>query len=495
MHERLAHTLRTYLANIGRDGGAMTPAVYDTAIAIQFRPQWSDSHTVDWLLSQQRSDGGWDDPYVPRARTVPTLSAVLALAPRIGVDHEAIRAGAQFLIDQEVLWSAADTDELPAGVELIVPWLLRSAHTQAIHLPVTYQGLREVSERRINLIRGQPLHAGSPVAYSWEALGVAADPCTLDADGSIASSPAATVAWLAAAESNPKLADACAAAQRYLEGAHAATATAIPGILPTAWKINRFEQSFGLYFLMVAGLLHDPCFEDLVHEQINNLRRALRPDGIGYSDTFLSDGDDTAAVIAVLASLGLPYDIGMLQRYRVGEHYTSYVYELQAARSVTARAIHALALVGADHDDSVNYLLRYQLEDGRWGPDKWHTSWVYGTAHALFALAVADRHACCSIDKAVYGICAVQHADGGWGERRANLEETSYIILALHALRRTGRLPANGHAALRRACAWMRANPNALVADMPWIAKSAYRPRRLVEMIACIGQVLAEREE
>src|SRR5262245_60220690 len=134
--ERSMRLLRTATSQLASNGGQITPAIYDTAMAIRLLPEYADERTITWLAQQQREDGGWDDPYVPRARTVPTLAALLALAAHLGHNHPAIQAGITFLQGQEALWADASMDELPAGVELLVPALLNEAAAQGLSIPV-----------------------------------------------------------------------------------------------------------------------------------------------------------------------------------------------------------------------------------------------------------------------------------------------------------------------------------------------------------------------
>lgn len=80
VNELLLTDLRHLVGALGRGGGEITPAVYDTAMCLRFLPP-SDGvgAALQWLLSQQHEDGGWGDPAVPRARIVPSLAAILAL--------------------------------------------------------------------------------------------------------------------------------------------------------------------------------------------------------------------------------------------------------------------------------------------------------------------------------------------------------------------------------------------------------------------------------
>src|SRR5689334_18323098 len=122
--------LRYLIGEIGKDGGLIGPSVYDTAQVTRFAPPnegvWP---ALDWLLTQQRPDGGWGDPTVPRARDLPTLAAVLALHTysKRKTTRAAIHAGLAFLRQQAAHWVGALSDDIPVGIELLLPRLLEEA--------------------------------------------------------------------------------------------------------------------------------------------------------------------------------------------------------------------------------------------------------------------------------------------------------------------------------------------------------------------------------
>ena len=78
--------------------------------------------------------------------------------------------------------------------------------------------------------------------------------------------------------------------------------------MPTAWPIPRFEQSNALYALLVADVLDHPQLRDLIDTPDRRPEPSFRKTGLGFSDVFDPDGDDTAVALAVVNAAGK--DIG-----------------------------------------------------------------------------------------------------------------------------------------------------------------------------------------
>jgi hypothetical protein len=268
-----------------------------------------------------------------------------------------------------------------------------------------------------------------------------------------------------------------------LEQAAAATGVGIPGVVPGVWPIPRFEQVFGLYALFMAGLLDHPGLSDLIRLQLDDLAQAFRPAGIGFSDSFVPDGDDTAAAIAVLRAAG--YDVGTaaLRRFADGDHFCAFPGELQPSLSVVAHAAHALACCDEDPAPARAYIADRQYIDGRWPGDKWHSSWLYPTSQVVAALN-GSQHAY-AIQQALDALSNHQHRDGGWGVRGATAEETAYGVLMLRLLERRGLLTNPTRAALQRAERWMLMHYRPFgPSDIKlWLDKDVYRPERIVRVI------------
>lgn len=486
--DSLLTELRSLIRDLGQDGGLIGPSIYDTAQVIRLAPPASGvEHTLHWLVSQQQPDGGWGDPAFPRARDVPTLAALLTLTLYAisAHDRKIIQSGLTFLWQHAPVWEGPLPDALPIAIELLLPRLLEEAAAAGLNVPrAPYAGLIALGERRRRMLAELPARASTPPAHVWEGWGVEPDPNLLDASGGVGHSPAATAAWLRASSGRADLAEARAAAHRYLAQASAATGTGVPGVVPTVWPITRYEQTFGLYALLTGGLLDHPALADLTRWQIADLAQAFRPTGIGFSDFFMSDGDDTAAAMAVLKAAGHPINHLALERFAHHDHFCAYTGELQPSLSVTAHAVHTLMLFDPASVRAQRYLIERQLPDGRWLDDKWNGSWVYTTAQAVIALA-GTAH----IDvlkRALDALLMYQHTDGGWGTASDSInEETAYGIFALRALLPLGIAEHTIHAALERAERWMfeTYRPNQQRQYATWLGKEQYQPQRIVRVV------------
>ncbi len=489
--DSLLTELRSLIRDLGQNGGLIGPSIYDTAQVIRLAPPASGvEHTLYWLVSQQQPDGGWGDPAIPFARDVPTLAALLALhlyAHNAG-DRKVIQAGVAFLQQQALYWASGLPDALPVGIELLLPRLLEEAEHAGLTIPrQPYAAIIALGQRRLAMIAKIPMRPGTTPVHNWEAWGVTTDLDLIDSYGSMGHSPAATAAWLRATSGRADLADARAAAHRYLHQAALATGVNIPGVVPTAWPITRFEQSNALYALLVGGLLDHPGLQDVVQPQIRALAAALRPDGLGFSDAFTPDGDDTAEAMAVLHAAGYSIDLATLWRFAHNDHFCAYPGELQPALSVTAHAVHVLRMCGQESARAQEHMVASQLSDGRWCSDKWNGSWLYTTSQVLVALEGSGYNG--AMQQAAHALLTHQHADGGWGAHGSTAEESAYGVLAMRTLLRDG----IDHSAIRqsfeRAESWMLRNYRAFNHSTHpcWQAKEIYRPRRLARIIELVA--------
>ncbi|MDQ2997466.1 MAG: hypothetical protein M3R61_10470 [Chloroflexota bacterium] len=482
MIDLLITDLRHLVSDLGKDGGLTSPSIYDTAQVLRLTPASEGTYvTLNWLLDKQQADGGWGNPAIPLTRDVPTLASVLALSTygnHAGTYDMALHDGLAFLERQAQQWHAPLSDDIPSAVELLLPRLLEDAAAAGLDIDqAPYSELITLGRRRRQMIaRLRPL-AGTAAVHSWEAWGSSPDPAVIDGSGGVGHSPAATAAWLYAAADQPALADMRVVAERYLAGAAASTGTGVPGVMPNAWPIARTEQATALYGILLAGLLDHPTLNESIQPILTELARALTPIGLGTSDYFVSDGDDTAMALACLAGRR-KVSIEPMLHFAIDSHFSTYVGELQPSLSVTAHAIHALALLGKPAEHAHSYLRERQHADGSWRGDKWNGSWLYTTCHTLAAL-LSTEHS--ELTALLASIRASQRADGGWGLICSSSEETAYAVVALLLVARAGELPAEGQATLERAATFLeqRYRPFKEETTAVWLAKEPYRPRRV----------------
>lgn len=484
LHKRLLADLRVLLLEMGTNGGLVGPSIYDTAQVLRFSPPQDVGPVVEWLLEQQHSDGGWGSLVVSRARDLPTLATLLALhqaAPERTC--AAIEAGLTFLRSHAACWYGALTEDIPVGIELLLPALLEEA--KRVHLLIDsrpYAELITLGQKRRHILKGRRFPAGTTALHSWEALDIPPDMSVIDGSGGIGHSPAATAAWLFATADRVDLASQHAAAVRFLEQASLATGVGIAGVMPTIWPIMHFERVWMLYTLQLGGLLRWNELHNLVEPQIDHVSHSLRHTGLGMSEWFITDGDMTSTALAMLAGSGRKPDLAILQQFAQpeGGGYTTYFGELQQSISVTVHAAHALALLNGDACRPLQSLLKQRSEGKTWAGDKWHASWLYLTSHTIAAYCAAGQAAI-----ARESLPALRNAcrpDGSWGSDGYAFEDTAYAVLALLALDRVDALDADDYTMMDRAQQWMQHHYYSLVqhSQPRWIGKELFRPSRIV---------------
>ena len=231
-------------------------------------------------------------------RDVPTLAAVLALRGRdqCACVNKAWNDGVRYLEEQSWCVQPEDGEYLSAAIELIMPSLLDQAEAAALHLGrERFRYLEDLGARRHAMFVSHPPLPDSPPLFSWESWGT--DPATeLVGCGGVGHNPAATAWWLRL-DKGRAATDAREKAVSAIVRASYAAGTGVVGLVPGAWPMNRFEQCFVLYTVATAGLLTHPALVSTLAPQLEDVRRALTRNGLGFSDTFTPDGDDTAAAV------------------------------------------------------------------------------------------------------------------------------------------------------------------------------------------------------
>lgn len=493
LENHLVDDLRDTLQAIARESGSVSASVYETAqVIMHLGPTPTTPDALDWIIDQQKTDGGWGLVHLPDLRQVVTLTAVLALHQFGHSDRtqQAKEAGLTYLrqlADQDYFMHTPSN-----GAELIIPRLLADAEKAGLaisHAP--YQKMIAKGERRQLLLQMIPQIEKTQAIFSWEAFGTEPKPEYVDGSGGVGHSPAATARWLALAQGNPALADKRAQVQAYLRGASAVTQIGIPDVVAAAYPTHRFEQSFVLWALMIAHLLKDGRFTTHVTPIIEALAQAIGPHGLGASDHIMPDGDDTAAALAVLKTWGVAVDTAVLRHFEADDYFFAWHRELQSSVSITARALHTLGLFGQTAPGPLQAMLAQQEADGRWPGDKWQCSWLYTTLHCF--LAALQHGETDAAQKALNAFLHTQNEDGSWGEAAPTPVETAYALLVLQAAARAGHAPDAIAQSRQRGFAYLqeRYRPGRPFPDKLWLTKDEYNPRQ-IDQAFVLGSMLAE---
>ncbi len=498
--EALLTELCTLVADLGKDGGHISPSIYDTAQVLRlYPPQEGVEAGLEWLLTQQQADGGWGAPNAPFARDVPTLASILALNTyaQDATTRQAVDAGLAFLYQQADQWREIPIDALPIATEMILPYLIEEANQAGFVLcPEPYAALFQLRDYKSKLIGKRALRVGAAPTYSWEALGKDAHSIQPDLSGGIGHSPAATAAWLRQAERQPALVDICATAQAYLKHAAAATGVDIPGVVPNVWPITGFELAYAPYVLLATGLLDQPAIQSVIEPVLDELWIIMqRGHGVSFGEYFTPDVDDTSLATAVLQATARPVDAAAILQFKHGDHFCTFQQELNPSVFVNAHALYGLAYTGERYPAAEDFLRKRQDAKGRWLADKSHTSWLYTTLEVVLVFCHLGHTT--EVQKAADALVHYQKPDGGWGSgESATRIETSYALITLSILHRYGLLHAAGKDSLQRGYHWLNQTyqPYVLSHEKLWLGKELYAPYR-VDRIYELSALLANVSE
>lgn len=473
--------LRRLIRHLGDGGGSMSPSIYETAQVLRFCPELVEADkVVAWLLDCQQLDGGWGEPSAPLYRHVPTLAAILALNNYRDSGHVRCRlqAALRYLADQVTTIAPSVDAYLPVGMEFIVPHLLCEAEEAGLDVSCApYRHIEALGRRKRQALAQYPPHPNDAPVFSWEAWGTEPS-CELVSPAGVGQSPAATAWWLYLDKGRNATCAVRQKAENYLIAASGSLGTGIRGLAPSAWPMNRFEQSFVLQMVVTSGLLHNQYWANAVGLQLEDLQRALATGGLGFSDYFAHDGDDTAAGVAVLAAANMAVDCSVLDPFSRSDHFVAYQFETHGSHAVTARAVQALALAGCDATPWRRCIERSQQPDGWWTSEKWNRSRLYGTSLAVAALD-ADSPA---VKAALQAFLDYQHEDGGWGcFNESTPVETAFAVLALCSIAQRTDVELECIEAIANARNYLRRtyNTRRIGRDLLWICKDLYSAKRV----------------
>lgn len=500
----LVAELRSTIQRLGDQGGVISPSVYETAQVLRLYPPVEGVIPgLNWLLSQQHPDGGWGVVAVPSARDLPTLAAILTihtyrnLYPNEADVYAAIEAGLAFLRSQADQWMWMPINMMPIAAEMIMPHLLDEAELLGFTIDRTpYARILELRDKKLQYLGRKAVLPNSAPTFSWEALGFPHRAEILNARTGVGHSPAATAAWLQAARQVGEDAALCAQAEDYLLRAAATTGTGIPGVMPMAYPITGFELCYGLYALLLSGVLNHPLLHDVVQPKLVQLRKMVeREQGLGFGEGFVADVDDTAVAVAVLRAANQPVDVKYVRNFWRDDHFFTYVHELNPSVFSNAHALHALVLCGERDHLTEAFLIRQQEANGAWVVDKWHTSWRSSTLEVVAALVPLGYEK--QLLKAGQALIDDQNPDGSWDSPdNAPMLETAFAVTALQLLCSNPRLEDRMLKSLNRGRQWLWAHLyNLNEIERTWLCKEVYSPVRvdsLYRLAALLAPMLHE---
>lgn len=444
------------------------------------RPAWPQA--LNYLRQNQLADGSWGEPGITYAhgRTISTLAAVWALHAWHSQpsDTERIRRGLSALRAYAGL--LADEPHEPVGFELLIPRLQANMQAFEEQLPLEqWAPIHAKHDEKIALIHNLKPKPGHQQTwwFSMEMLPdeqlAALDDSILDAHGAIATSTAATAAYLRAKRLNGE--DSPRAAQflsKMLAEGH--------GGVPVGWPFDVFERIWVLDSFMRVDM--DP-FNPHIQAVAQSVWDAwhINQPGLAYGDTFeVNDGDDTLVGFATLNWAGFSPSEEAILSFWDTNHFRSYVDERTSSVSVNLHALTALRTQpGFPHRDLAQSVTKWLAENTTPRDlleDKWHLSPYYSVSHAVPAFAGLDN---AIARQCVNFLLGEQRKDGGWGFfEHSTLEETSHCVIALYQAAKHNLL--NDLTPLQNAAQFFGANEDQHAAERLWIGKSLYRPEAIV---------------
>ena len=454
---------------------ALVPSVADPT-----RPAWPQA--LAYLRQNQLADGGWgeSDILYAHGRTISTLAAIGALHTWNAQPEDAVRIQRGLRALRRYAEDLAREPHEPVGFELVLPRLQANLQAFDAQLPLRqWAPVYAKSADKLALIRQLTPSPGRQETwwFSMEMLPdeylAALDDSFLDANGAIATSTAATAAYLRALRLKGR--DSSRAAQflaRMLEIGH--------GGVPVGWPFDVFERVWVLDSFKRVGLSPaDPLLRPVIQSVWDSWQ--LNNPGLAYADEFeVNDGDDTLVGFDVLTWAGLSPSDEVLLAFWHGDHFSSYVDERTSSVSVNLHALATLrSQLGFPHRNLARrvteWLLARTTPDGLFD-DKWHLSPYYSVAHAIPAFAGWDDEVA---RRCTRFLLDEQRADGGWGFfGYSTIEETAHSVIGLYRAALAGLL--DEHSPLQRAACFFEANADQEARERLWIGKTLYRPEAIV---------------
>jgi hypothetical protein len=471
-----------------KQAGLVSANPYDTAwvalvpsLTDRSKPAWPQ--TLQYLRDQQLIDGGWGSEYVfyAHGQTINTLAVLRAfLEWGYPGDEVVVAAGVEalHLYADQLIHEPYES----IGFEILLPKLIQEIKPFDLDLPYKAWATYEQQTAQKMALIGQ-LWPDYNVPRTWwfsmetlpEERLAAIDERILNVHGSVATSPAATAAYLRAKRLHGQDSPMAAA---YIDHVLRVSGNGAGFCYP----LEQFEMIWTIDSLRRAGLEPtSPHLAPLMHKLNRTWQAASQ--GISWSQSFpIADGDTTAVAFTVLSWAGYQPDDTAFRTFWNSQGYLTYPDELVASVSANVHALAALRY-GPDNQEyedmklNIREWLSERVSSKGQLHDKWHFSPLYATSRAVNSFAGWDdglSHRC------IEYLLMHQHENGGWGSTgRANLEETSYAVLGLVAGYKAGLIKTK--TPLKKADAYFKQHVGTTPNETLWIGKSLYQPPGVVE--------------
>jgi hypothetical protein len=491
--DRVDAEIAQILQELKQGASRMTSVAYDTAWLARLAgpfPGRGFEAALNWLRRSQHKDGSWGGRILHyHDRIVCTLAAIIALR-RLGIggeDEQRIQLGEAFLWRENGRLHHDANDTI--GFPILALSLVNEALEVGLDIPRDlYQDVAKI-EKKLNMLGHNPqLWRYTTLIVSLEAVRNYITDSTdfIEANGSVGTSPAATVATLLNSASPDSRSLTYLQEVMEEQGDGGAPFVKPFDIFEPLWTLNHFRLSEAI----------SPDHPE-VQRILDFVWEMWSPDkGLSYSPYFhVPDLDDTAVAFVLLKWGGYPVDANVFKTYEHDQHFCCYPGELDQSLSVNIRTLAALQM-DKQHPQveawtrKISAMLRRSDLTGYFWFDKWHMSPYYLTSTAIWSLhGVVDD----LLPSRIKWIVRTQRDDGGWGYyHQSTVEETAYCLQALLFWDRYTQERVESsviHAAANYLVQHLEAD------DLPplWIGKSLYTPTNVVRS-AILAALYSYRE-
>jgi len=463
------------LGDLGK--GGIQGVAYDTAWVARLAKRYPDygfENSLEWLRRHQYDDGTWGASLLHyHDRFASTLAAVVALREADGGnrDERRVKRG------EAALWKLVSQlgrdDSDTVGFPIIAASLAQDAAALGLDVPQPPLRYAAAYNRKVQKLLALPHRdwRTNSLSFSLEGLWrtVGENDVVVEANNSVACSPAATAAYLFNHFDEGVL--------EYLESIMEAD-----GGIPALSPIDLYEITWSLSELRRTGLIHPDLPE--VQYLLDYLWQRWSPEtGLYFSSYFrICDLDLTSAGFMLLRWGGFPVNADVFEYFEMEDHFCTYREESNPSPAAHLRFLLALQTC-PEHpkqpawmEKVVQALHRFD-ENGSYWWDKWHASPYYVSNLAVHALLNVEPELATSRLK---WILKTQNDDGGWGYlAKSTAEETAFSLDALLLWDRM--VDPIDPAVLAQAAKFLRGHNREQDYLPLWISKGLYTPVNIVK--------------